>query len=90
MLCDGLSSTGVKRRIEWHSILQHAVADVQQFSHGSADDDLLVSIGESISEGVDGCVVSVGSDCRDGKRPPVPKISCFRKMRGRWPELLNS
>ena len=33
-----MSSSGVKRRVERSSVLRHAVANVKQFPHGSADD----------------------------------------------------
>lgn len=42
----------MKRRVERHSVLQDAVADVQQFSHEGPDDNRLrlVPLGEPLPE----------------------------------------
>jgi hypothetical protein len=73
----------VKRRVERSLVLQHAVANVKQFPHGSADDHHLffTSFGKPIAEGFDGGVKSKGRNCWKVHRPTEPPIGTLRHSR---------
>ena len=74
-----MSSSGMKRRVERGLVLQHAVANVKELPHGSANDDhlRLSPFSEPLAEGLDGRVATQRRDRGEVQRSSEPRTSDF-------------
>jgi hypothetical protein len=73
----------MKRGVKRGLVLQYAAANVEQFPHGSLDDDHLCfpPLSESLPEGLGRGVASKGRDRREVQRLPEPRTPYLRQTR---------